>query len=73
MKILLVTVGLVVLEARNLAPNRPGQAAATAIKADELGIKVEIPREIRDAKNGDEGYVCFLAEIGVDPKSETAS
>jgi hypothetical protein len=63
MKILLVTVGLVVLEARNLAPNRPGQAAATAIKADELGIKVEIPREIRDAKNGDEGYVCFLAEI----------
>jgi hypothetical protein len=63
MKILLVTVGLVALEARNLAPNRPGQAAATAIKADELAIKVEMPLQIQDAKNGDEGYACFLAEI----------
>jgi hypothetical protein len=63
MKTLLVTVGLVALEARNFAPNRPGQAAAMAIKAKESGIKVEIPLEIQDAKNGDHGYVCSLAEI----------
>jgi hypothetical protein len=64
MKILLVTVGLMALAACTLASNRPRQAAATAIKADALGIKVDMPPlEVRDAKNGDEGYTCFVMEI----------
>jgi len=60
MKILLVTVGL----ALAAAPNRPGQAATTAIKADTSGIKVDMPPlKIQDAKNGYEGYACFVVEI----------
>jgi hypothetical protein len=64
MKILVMILGLAALAAYDLAANQSGQAAATAIKADALGIKVRMPPlRIQDAKIGDEGYACFVAEI----------
>src|SRR5690242_2726595 len=64
MKILAMILGLAALAAYDLAANQSGRAAATAIKADVLGIKVSMPLpEIQDAKIGDEGYVCSLVEI----------
>lgn len=63
MKILVMISGLAMLAAYDLAANQSGKAAATAIKADALGIKVRIPFKIQDAKIGDEGYACFVAEI----------
>ena len=63
MKILVMILGLATLAAYDLAANQSGQAAATAIKADALGIKVRKPFKIQDAKIGDEGYACFVAVI----------
>jgi hypothetical protein len=64
MKILVMILGLAALGAYDLAANQRGQAAATALKVDALGIKVRMPSlRIQDAKIGDEGYACFVSEI----------